>query len=62
VGDKVDFFTMPWEITECVIEHEATWWDDPWGEGIVGWYYSVKFESGFSYSPVWENQLKPIVD
>ena len=59
-GDKVDFFTMPWEKTECVIE-SVSWWDDIWDEGIEGWYYSVKFDSGFIYSPVWEDQLKPIV-
>ena len=59
-GDKVDFFTMPWDNTEGVVEGEPSWWDDTWGEGQVGWYYSVKFGNTI-YSPVWEDQLKPIV-
>ena len=58
-GDKVSFFTMPWENTEGVVEF-AWWWDDIWNEGKEGWLYSVKFDT-LSYSPVWEDQLKPIV-
>ena len=57
-GDKVDFFTMPWGNTRCVIDGGP--YPDAWEDR---WFYSVWFpESQTSFSPAFEDQLKPIVE